>query len=248
MTVVPVTVVLQSSKRVIMRKKISSVLMIIAFLTMLSACSKISNPGTEEQFGEWREALKIQEYEDLSVKYVSQNESSIEIGIECKNDETAYESLKNVIENHNTFVDDHPEYFPDEYSIALVSLFPSGKPFLNFYSNSSEDFGKEYMHELVKENDKHIEILYVNIWDIIDKFKDKDFSFDISNLVLMDMNMGDISYDSYSVITSFEGLENIVIDYQYAHGDLKEIYSAIHNYKPGVTVYIEKAGKLERKN
>ncbi len=95
-----------------------------------------------DRFSEWVNAIRINEYPNVSCWAYHEYKNGLKLYIECFNFESGYEEFKKVIANHNAFVTRNPDYFPEDFDINIVLKEESQYEPLYFSNCTDSDLDK----------------------------------------------------------------------------------------------------------
>ncbi len=214
-------------------KKGLVVRLIVLFSIVIIYVSRVIYVDLHREYRDWQKELNIKKRDGLHLDGMKLSDDGIDVYITLKDTNGGYESLNEIVNTHNKFVEQKPDFFPDNYEISFVVQRPSGKSYMIFSNVPPLE------NDVTKIDGLKMEYCYADIYEILDDFNDSDVVFEVPVLVLTDGNAGTLVKQSYSVVQQMKGLEKVVLDYSYYHGEYSEAYEAIQEYAPGVEVYLK---------
>lgn len=214
-------------------KKGIVVRLIVLFSIVIIYVSRVIYVDLHREYRDWQKELNIKKRDGLHLDWMKLSDDGIDVYITLKDTNGGYESLNEIVNTHNKFVEQKPDYFPDNYEISFVVQRPSGMSYMIFSNVPPLE------NDVTKIDGLKMEYCYADIYEILDDFNDSDVVFEVPVLVLTDGNAGTLVKQSYSVVQQMKGLEKVVLDYSYYHGEYSEAYEAIQEYAPGVEVYLK---------
>lgn len=219
-----------------MKKK--NFIIILAFVIVIYL-ARVIYVDLSMDYRQWNKELNINGKDGLHIdsSYISDNE--IKLYIECDSYKGGYESLSEIVDIHNRFVEQNPDYFPSGYKISFEAIHPSGLT-LMCYSNADPLFSVDVNLDTPK-----LEYCYVDIYEIIKAMNNSDLELNVPALVLTDSNSGQISSEAYSFVGRIHGLKKVIIDYKHDHGEIADIYKVITSNVPSVKVYQKSLNELK---
>ncbi len=96
-----------------------------------------------DRFSEWVEAIGINEYPHLTCYKYLEYDNGLSLTIGYYDSESADE-FKTILDNHNTFVTRHPDYFPEDFDIDIGFKEASEYAPLSFSNRTDSDLDKDY--------------------------------------------------------------------------------------------------------
>ncbi|SDA60277.1 hypothetical protein SAMN02910275_01484 [Butyrivibrio sp. INlla18] len=216
-----------------MKKKKIIIRVVILLVFAIICISRIVYVDLHRVYREWQKELNIKKRDGLDFDWMKLSDDGIDVYITLENTHDGYESLNEIVNTHNKFVEQKPDYFPDNYEISFVVQRPSGKSYMIFSNVPPLE------NDVTKIDGLKMGYCSANIYEILDDFSYSDAMFEVPVLVLTDGNAGTLVKQSYSVVQQMKGLEKVVLDYSYYHGEYSEAYEAIQEYAPGVEVYLK---------
>ena len=219
------------------KRKIIFIPIIILMLVVLSACGStiyVHQFNIKAAHKEWAKAIGLFSHDNLKVRRYEADNNEIELGIVYKNGMEGYEEFCEVVNAHNKFVEDNPEFFSDNTKITINNELENGM-YLSFFSNVLLD---DYMSELVKDNTAKLQYMYINVCDVNTEIEENDkIGIDVPIVVLANDGSNVPSGKMFAFLNEFKNAEQVVIDFSGVEYDRNAICEDIHEYLPNAEVY-----------
>ena len=208
-------------------------------LVALTACG----PGAYEHsftiktsYREWVKQIGLFTHGNIKVIRYHEEDSSIEIDLLFENGLTGYMEMYDLVNSHNKFVDENPNYFPDNIDIHFYNTFTYDIPgsFFNKLSKKSYDYSA-----LGRLDTAKLQYMFIDMERVDTKFlKDSDIATDIPVIYL---NCWNNQYtpkaEAYEFLSKFKNTEQVIFDYWEPGYDKEEVCRSIREYLPDVEIY-----------
>ncbi len=219
------------------KKKRNIILAIVCILFITAGCGRNNASSLETRHEEWVDSIGILSLEHSIIWYF--NETAIDTDMFIKSeDEEAYKELGEVINAHNTFVEEHPDYFSADETISIASGSAGTDMEYVFFNNDCKYFDLAYYGDHFENTDTakmQYALIYLKRLDYV--MAESDSKFDVPIVVLSYDHVELPSEDIYAVLKNFSGLEQVIIDYSGMEYDPELVSASIHKYAPGVKVF-----------
>ena len=254
-------------------KKIAKILLSIIMIVSLVGCgTHFYEHDIETTYVEWATELGLdstrcvktwckQSNNELILGFFSQHEFEPNIIDKLKMYYDAsypeftdgYTEMNNVINAHNHFVSENPDYFPEDIKIRIIDGYPDGRPWdACFFNNINLCSFGDYLLPLARPATSKIQFVCLDLRR--SDFTDYGKELDIPVVILQNMNYSfkdayrftpDSSYLEF--LKDFDNLEQVVIDFYNVDYDIDDICEKIHENVPGVEIYevVRNAGGTE---
>lgn len=210
-------------------KKYICFVMVLVISISLTGCWK---KRIISSYGEWIDALGINEYPHTECFTYHEYEDGIHLGIQEFKSESVEEFAK-IIDNHNAFVKRNPDYFPEDFDIDLVFVRCGGEVVMHF-TNYAEMAGvgekwSMYVNFDSIETEKSSLMRYAFVDVNLDEALDgNDTKFEAETIIL--------SVGIYDVSTHFKGFKRIVKDFD-SDVEYVEVLEELRKLNPGLDIY-----------
>ncbi|MBO4912506.1 MAG: hypothetical protein J5504_07250 [Butyrivibrio sp.] len=226
------------------RKKYSAYILIIMIALLTTACGprfykNRFNIGTS--YKKWIKEIGIFSSKNINVWGYEEDENLITLDIIYDNGLDGYKELCDIINAHNKFVEENPDYFPENIRINIINTagsqqiistfnnFPSGYPELDRAGSI-----KIQCMSMRMESDNSVELSAGD-----------EIQFDVPVVCLIFDDMP--ANSEYSFLNSFSKAEQVIIYFSDAENYSRETACEdIRKYLPNVEIY-EKAYNAEEK-
>ena len=107
------------------KKKLSIIPILIVLFFILSSCGKsshVSNLTINTSYDQWIEQINLFSRDNLKVSGYKEENNRIELELEYANGVAGYTELCDVVNAHNRFVEDNPNYFSEDIVTAFIKL------------------------------------------------------------------------------------------------------------------------------
>ncbi len=219
---------------------------IVALFVLLTGCipnkplneKEIDNLVIENK--EWADAIGLLEKESAPFSGLVETDSEIQAELMCDRSVSSYEDLCSVVNAHNEFVENNPDYFGDDIDITFLCEWEGSYQPMRFFNKNCSFYGfQEYEAYLNREKTAKIEYAYINMGRV-PELGEMSSKFNVPVVVL-----GAVDYPSwpteedYKILSGFANPELVVIDYysEKMEYDPAEICETIQKYAPGVKVF-----------
>ena len=213
------------------RSLMSNVISILIIGVFLIGC------GRDDSFSEhreWYEALNINQTSGISVENYEESDDSVRLYL--KADYKALNSLNNVIQNHNDYIQSNPGYF-DGTSVYIMAVNASSGSYQNYeWYYSSPDVEESDISFDDMQNDGAIKYLRGDIYDFVNAYKECSVEYSVPVLVLTTQDPGFYLPEDYKFLEQFKSLKRLVLNYSGEY-DADTLLNAINEYTTGLEVY-----------
>lgn len=225
-------------------KKCTIIFVCIISAMIFTACARLipsSKHNIHTSYKEWAEQIGLYSTENVKVSCYD-GDNLISVGAEYENGLVGYKELCEMIDAHNKFVDENPDYFPSDIKILFYNEAGGEQPNISVFFNKETDF--DWLNDYIKELRRPYtsKIQYMSI-DMEFANTELEASNDLEiNIPVIILQCHDNSYTPrdkiYEFLSEFKNAEKIILDYyQSPDFDKKEICNEIHKYLPNVEIY-----------
>lgn len=213
-------------------KKYICYVMVLVILISLTGCIKLKK-RFQSSYGEWIDALGINEYPHTECFIYHEYEDGVHLGIQEFKSESAEEFAK-IIDNHNAFVKRNPDYFPEDFNIDLVFVRFGGEKVMNFtnyaeFAGHGENWSMYVnLDSIETEKSSLMRYAFVDV-DLDEALDGNDTKFEAETIIF---SAGGV----YDVSTHFTGCERIVADFSLETENI-ETLEKMRKLNPGLDIY-----------
>lgn len=225
-------------------------LMIIASLICIMGCSQImyvNKFNIKSSHKEWVEQIGLLSHREIKIQSYRETNKSIEIDINCDTSEKGYKAVCDIVNKHNAYVLENPDYFSDIEEICLATYEPSGEFGMMFINKGCKYYNIDnYLHQLKREDSCELQYAYILMDADISGFLSMD-GYVTNKVLIMDYTQSCLNPSDIGMLLSkFSNLEQVIIaDTDLAYS-LEDIGDAIYSYNDKLEVYFVKSGQLEK--
>ena len=223
------------------KRKLCIIPIIIGLLVALSACgprSYVNKFNIKTSYKEWAKQIGLYSTEKVKVScYDGDNE--ISLGLRYEDGTTGYKELCDIVNAHNRFVDENPDYFPNDIKITIHNRAGGEQPNLSTFSNvENERYGiGNYVGDLKRPYTAKIQYLTLDMkWQRLE-IEENKIEIDVPVII---MQSNDESYvprgQVFEFLKDYKSAKQVIMDFVSEH-DKDEICKEIHEYLPDVEVY-----------
>ena len=224
-----------------MNRKIKSLITIIMIVVMmtLSACGSryINKHNIKTSYKEWINQISLFSHENLKVQGYTEKDNKIELDLEYENGLTGYKELCDVVNAHNKFVSENPDYFSSDINIRIMNRYASEMTASFFFSNSDDLMGiNEYIEELGRAKSSKIQYMYIDPFVADAEISNSDnIEIDVPVVIMQsDYEPGE---EKYAFLNEFKNAEQVIIDYHKVEYNQEKACEYIRKYLPDVEIY-----------
>ena len=206
----------------------------------------ISHFYIDTQYPEWVEAIELKDINTRSNKYVlREKDNNIQLEILYEKD-NSYGDLCNIVNAHNDFVEDNPDYFEPGTEISMFGAEYNRGYTLYQIRLFNRECDYCYLHEyegLVYDTEtEKIQFASVDLKNLPFNIFEMEEKFHVPIVILQYDNPTPPGKDSYKLLEKFEDPEQVVIDFTSYNGvnenyDPEQVAEEIRKYAPGVRVF-----------
>ncbi len=226
-----------------MRIKVNIIVFLI-ITTALCGCADgrraLSRKSVDSKYGDWIETTGLFENKALALdNYLEDAEGRIEVSLYTKDgkETEGYKELSDLIDKHNDFVLNNPEYFNDEIKIEMHTVDTAGVENLFFFSDGDSRYGYQFLSEDLGMSN-NAEIKYISIKIIGGEYEIADYpvNYNIPVVILCDEGAGPTK-EKYEILKHFNGIEKVVLDYRTEEKWIDASADYVLEYAPNVEIY-----------
>ncbi len=231
-----------------MKNKSRIFLPLILLIFTLTACGPhfyVSKYDIEFRHELWAESIGLFTHKNLKVRRYETTDNSIRLELQYDNGLTGYKELCDVVNAHNKFVEDNPDYFPEDTDITFTNKYASEySP--SFFSNISDGSnGIDCINDLIKEKTAKLSYMYIDVRnDNTETEASDEIQIDVPIVILASH---DNSYtpkgEAYAFLKEFPNIRHVVIDFWEPEYDKQEIFETISDYAPGAQIIEAQRGE-----
>ncbi len=233
-------------------RSIAWLVVMCVLIINLSGCANnekksISMDKIHTSYEEWFNAVGLDTNGAFFVQSYEESDNVLDIGIRMTdNTFDGYQDVLLLIERHNSFVKDNPEYFSDYVQIKIdVARGGAPVPEVSFLTN----YGTLSDSALIGEKNNAL-FSYVEYYSASSaELAESGISIDFPNVIIRQSGAnGCNSEESYSSLKLSSECTNVIVFVE-GNDDLEEGSEYIHNIAPNAKVFLSRYGKgLEQKN
>ena len=225
--------------------KIKNLIIPILFIMLaITACTQLipsSMHDIHTSYKEWAELIGLYSTEYAQVScYESDNE--IDGGFVNKGEIAAYKEACDIINAHNKFVDENPNYFPKDIKISFDNRSNDNVPWNSMFFNAYNNYPrtKEWIQELGRQDSAKIQYMWIDLRDLPNEIKKNvDIKIDVPVVILDFDGMMSVGYD---FLDEFINIEQLIIFHSDSNGsvedyDKNEECQLIKQHLPNVEIY-----------
>ena len=200
-------------------------------------CKNRFNIGTSHK--KWVNEIGLFSYKDVKVRsYEEENE--ITVYLEYDNYLSGYEELCTIVNNHNKFVENNPDYFKEGTKFYIINEYASEQDISIFSNFTSEDYLEA---ELKKECNAKIQWMKIDLNAATSEIEKNDnIHLDIPVITLRFKGADAPDGKIYEFLSEFKKVDQIILDYSNRDGKLTNFdenatADNIIEYLPNVEIY-----------
>ena len=228
--------------RIMDMKKLKNkiIFILVVFVITLTACGPVSYKHSytiRTSYREWVKQIGLFSHKNLKVYRYNEERYSINIDLVYENDLAGYKELCDVIAAHNKFVDENPDYFPNDINIIFFNRNTSQT--LSSYFNHSLDGSCDYS-ALEEPNTAKIQYMLINMDSAeteVRKSNDIEINVPIIILSCDDEENKLESADYYEFFDNLKNVEKVIIEYRNQNNDMDKICNIISEHVSDVEFY-----------
>ena len=225
------------------KKKNLIISMLIIMAINITACTRLipfPKHDIHTSYKEWAEQIGLYstEYAQTSC-YEADNE--IDGGFVNEGEIAAYKEACDIINAHNKFVEENPDYFPVDIKISFDNRFGDSVPWNSLFFNAyRDDIRIEWIQELGRQNTAKIQYMWIYLRDASNEIeKNDDIKIDVP-VVILDFN--GIKSVKYDFLDEFLNAEQVIINHYdhdgtYFDYDKEAECQLIKQHLPNVKIY-----------
>lgn len=218
-------------------KRYSIAVVFLALLLSLTACGPrfyVDRLNIKTSYKKWVKEIGLFSHENINVWRYVEDKGKIELEINYDNGLEGYKELSEIINAHNKFVEENPDYFPDDIAIDIINI--DGSEWINsFFGNFTKD--DIYPAELGINCNSKMQFVSINIGECMGEELEPtdDIHFCVPVVILGCDYVP--SNEEYAFLTEFDKAEQIIFSYEDDNYDKDEVGKAIKAYLPNVEIY-----------
>ena len=231
-----------------MNKRLCMIIAIAGILITLTACTQViyvHRIFLKTEYEDWVDSIGLFSNKNIKVKGYNEKEGSIEVSIEYENGLKGYKELCSVINAHNKFVDDNPDYFPNDMDICFRNEYASQKCVSFFFSNGEDALKiNDYIGNLNIANSAKIKYMYIDMSTSSTELEQSDMEIDVPVVILGHAQQGSPADEDYAFLSEVKSAEQVILGWGFPVRDLDRVCKNIKTYLPDVGIY-KAAGEIK---
>ncbi|RKM57746.1 hypothetical protein D6856_13910 [Butyrivibrio sp. XB500-5] len=224
-----------------MNKRVHLAGLLILMLMILTSCgpehyASKYDVGLEHE--EWANEIGLFSHENLKVREYEDENAGIKLELEYENGLAGYKELCDVVNAHNKFVEENPDYFPSDINVTFTNKYASefSPSFFSNISNGSN--GIDYISKLGKEDTAKVQYMYIDIASATTEIqKSDDIVIDVPAIILGNDYRNIPNENAYSFLSECKSAEQVIIDFHNVEYDRGEVSNCIRKYLPNAEIY-----------
>lgn len=228
------------------RKKYVAYILMIMMVLLSTACGprvykNRFNIGTS--YKKWIKEIGVFSNKNINVWGYEEDKNLIRLYIMCDNGLDGYKELCDIINAHNKFVEENPDYFPEDMRFNILNVAGSQQIISSFYNLPSGD------PELGREGSTKIQCTAIdlNVAYYVTYYKDiedDNIALDIPVISLEGVGPEAPTADTYEFLSEFKNAEQVILEYRDQDDNLLDFDEAqtceyIKRILPNVEIYSE---------
>lgn len=224
------------------KKKLSIIPILIVLFFILSSCGKsshVSNLTINTSYDQWIEQINLFSRDNLKVSGYKEENNRIELELEYANGLAGYAELCDVVNAHNRFVEDNPNYFSEDIVICLVDRHASQQS-IAFFSNDGSRYAEaeDYLEELGRTSTSKIQYMYIDMQSATDEIQESDsIKIDVPVIILHSGESYIPEGKAYAFLKEFNYPEQVILDFWEEGYNRDKTCKDIRDYLPDVEIY-----------
>ena len=233
-----------------MKKRFSFIILLVTLFVALTACRGIRPPkhNIHTSYKEWAKAIGLYSTKLVRVSCYD-NEHIIQFGFENLEGVEGYKEVCEVINAHNRFVDENPDYFPDDIEITAANRSTSNLPwhsmFFN-YAKQGEDRISFYLKDLGREKSAKMQYMCIDLFRAEIESEENGLEIDVPVVILQFDNPYPPTDPFYDFLSDCKNVEQVIIEYTNMEYDVDEACESIRKRLPEAEIYIAQFDHLEK--
>lgn len=227
------------------RKKYIAYILFFLIALLTTACGprvykNRFNIGTSHK--KWVNEIGLFSYKDVKVRSYEEEENEITVYLEYDNYLSGYEELCTIVNNHNKFVENNPDYFKEGTKFYIINEYASEQDISIFSNFTSDD---SYVLELGKDCNLKIQCMTLDLnTATCEIVKDDNIALDIPVISLGGVGSEAPAADTYEFLSEFKNAEQVILYYRDQDDNLldfdeEQTCEYIKRVLPDVEVYNE---------
>jgi hypothetical protein len=223
-----------------------SILLLVLIITFTSAGCMANGRknldfwGMKTSYGEWADNIGLLNRDGLTISVYKEHEDGlIEVGVQVDdvNSEDGFMEFCNLIDTHNKFVEENPNYFPDDAKI-VIGMDAVTRYDVCFFSERNKLFSCMDVDTdgLGYSDDMTIKYVSIDIFSCDWELGMKNVKYNVPVVILCDNGVGP-TREGYEILNRFDQLEKVILEYSYDYAGFEDIKQFIHGYNSDVEVY-----------
>ena len=189
---------------------------------------------SKTSYGEWVDKIGLISHRNVNFQGWCADENKVEVCMDYDKGRGGYKELCDIINAHNKFVDDNPDYFPSDLGIYIRNNTKSEEN-ISFFGNFKS--GDSYASELGIECNSKMQFAYLNIMECteVELEGNEDIQFDIPVVILgFDYVPNE---EILAFLCEFKKADQIIFTCEDESADRDEICKCIRAHLPNVEIY-----------
>ena len=224
------------------RKRLIVIAFLFVVMMSLTACERpwhVHRFMVHSAYDEWLTYIGAFSHKSLSVDGYNEDDGLISIAFDYRNGLKGYKELCDVVNTHNKFVDENPDYFPKDTVIIFTNYV--GERITVCFSNNGSRFGDkvDYIEDLNRPYTAKIEYMCVDLMDnYYEQSRSDDIEIDVPVVILeVYSEKYTPSGVSFEFLTEFKKSEQVILKFRKTDYDREKVCKEIKTYLPEVEIY-----------
>ena len=221
-----------------MNKKKSILALLLIVIMTLVACGPrfyVHKYTINTSYKKWVKEIGLFSHEDLRVHKYKEDGNKIIMELEYENGLAGYKELCEVVNAHNKFVDENPEYFSDDIDILIINTSPNEYVPSTFFNHKSDELCDYSI--LGRQDTAKLQYMIIDVEGAnTETMKSDEIIIDVPVIIM------ECSYiparDKYDFLSEFQNAEQVVMDFGEMNSkDKSEVCEYIREQVSGVEIY-----------
>lgn len=197
-------------------------------------------------YKKWIKEIGLFSSENINVWEYEEDENLIRLYIMCDNGLDGYKELCDIINAHNKFVEENPDYFPEDMRFNILNVAGSQQIISSFYNLPSGD------SELGREGSTKIQCISIDMYaayyvPYYKGIENDNIASDIPVIFLCSDRQEEPyadTADTYEFLSEFKNAEQVILEYRDQDDNLldfdeEQTCEYIKKILPNVEIYSE---------
>ena len=193
-------------------------------------------------YKEWAKEIGLYTTEHTEIDCQSkENEIEVYVSYKDKDAVEGYKELCGIVNAHNKFVNENPDYFPNDIRISIHNGNGKGKNNFSlrsvFSNKDAFDDGFAYADQLGRAETLKMQYMWINMGRAIVESRENGIDMDIPVLILNYNDQGMPDKEKYIFLNDYKNVEQVIINYGASDHDINEVCEQIQEYVPDAEIY-----------